>query len=183
MVFRSTPLRIRPFRRDEPETLDAVFDGLSARARFMRFHGPAPRLTESVRRALMDVDGSHHIALVAETAGGDGTARPIGIVRCVRTRVGGTTADVAIMVADAWQRRGVGRSLVAALAERAAEEGITRLQARALPTNYGAVALFRAAFPSGFTIPDDDAIVMIALMAGAGALEVTLDDVLADLAK
>ncbi|RAG83872.1 hypothetical protein DN069_19905 [Streptacidiphilus pinicola] len=41
----------------------------------------------------------------------------------------GHTAELALLVADAWQRRGLGRALAAALVARAARRGVTRIVA------------------------------------------------------
>ena len=108
-------IHVRPLRRDEAELLDTVFAGLSPQSRHLRFHSPIPRLTAPVRRALLAVDGRDHVALVAVLARGE----PVGIARLIRDRLRLDEAEIAFEVVDAWQRRGVGRLLLTALAERA----------------------------------------------------------------
>ena len=61
--------------------------------------------------------------------------------------VSDTSADMAIVVADAWQRQGVGTRLVAALAERAASEGIEGFAVDIQGDNYGALKLFKRVAP------------------------------------
>lgn len=168
--------RLRPLRRDEPDTLDILFAGLSPHSRYLRFHTPVPRLTAAARRALLDVDQVDHIAVVAEID----PDTPVGIARCVRTPArGGRGADVAVAVVDAWQGRGVGRILVEAIVERAVAAGISRLEARVLPGNVAALGLFRALLPTGTARFDDDALVLTAELVDAHPPEITTPDVFA----
>lgn len=169
---------LRDLRRDDGELLDALFAGLSMRSRYLRFHSPIPRMTPGMRLALLDVDGRDRIALVAEAD--DGT--PVGIARMIRDRGSPDEAEIAVTVVDAWHRRGIGRRLVVAVAERAMAVGVRRLSARVLPGNPAALGLFRAVFPVCFTRRDDDALVLVAVV-GAGSTDwtITMDDILADL--
>ena len=50
-------------------------------------------------------------------------------------------AEVAVTVADDWQRRGLGRALLVRLASRARREGIHRFSAFVMSENAGAVKL------------------------------------------
>ena len=134
---------VRPLRRDEPDVLDALFDGLSARSRYLRFHAPVPRLISGLRTALLDVDGNDRVALVAEVTGPDGTV-PVGIARLGRTA--DDEAEVAVAVVDAWHRCGIGRRLVTELAQIAAGLGYRRMHALVLPENAAALSLFRSVF-------------------------------------
>jgi GNAT superfamily N-acetyltransferase len=175
---RVTPRDLRP---DEGDLLDALMSGLSPRSRYLRFHTPIPALSAGMRQILLDVDGRDRIALVAEADDG----MPIGIARTVRDRQRPDEAEIAVAVIDAWHRQGIGRRLVAAVAERARAAGVRRLTARVLPENTDALALFRAVFPVLFTRRDDDALVLVAVLDGAGRIDdwtITMDDILADLA-
>jgi GNAT superfamily N-acetyltransferase len=172
---------LRDLRPDEGDLLDALMAGLSPRSRYLRFHSPVPALTTGMRRALLDVDGHDHVALLAES--GDGA--PVGIARTIRDPRRRTEAELAIAVVDAWHRRGVGRRLVTAVAERAMGTGVRRLTARVLPENTAALGLLRATFPVCLVRPDDDAIVLVAMLGdgdGADRWAITMDDILADLA-
>ncbi|ADP82001.1 GCN5-related N-acetyltransferase [Pseudofrankia inefficax] len=146
-IRRAAPV-IRELRPDDGTILDEVFAGLSERSRYLRFHSPLHRLSDRFRATLLDVDGRDRLALVALVCTPDGP-RPVGIVRLSRTGPG--DADIAIAVADAMHRQGVGRQLLTALGDRAAELGLTRLTAEILPENTAAAALFRAVFPHGPT--------------------------------
>ena len=92
---------LRPLEPGEDAALLAVFDGLSARSRELRFLTAMNTLRPSVVRALTDVDGCRHVAWLATVDG-----RPAGIARYARIQDG--PADLAFEVADAQQGRGAG---------------------------------------------------------------------------
>jgi GNAT superfamily N-acetyltransferase len=134
-------MRVTELNRDTaPEAVDAVFAGLSARSRYLRFHSPTPRLTASARRVLVDVDGERHAAVCARI-GGD----PVGIARLIRT--GECGAEIAVAVVDLWQRRGVGRRLLEELTAVAARMSVAVLHGDVLPDNEAMLALVRKVLP------------------------------------
>jgi len=63
--------------------------------------------------------------------------------RFIRLRPGGPVAEAAVSVVDDWQGRGVGRALLAALVDRANEEGVERWQATLLRSNRAMLEAFR----------------------------------------
>lgn len=146
MDTTTATIRLRPLRRGETAVVDTVFDGMSAHSRHLRFHGPRPRLTEAMRRALTDVDGVRHVALVTEAVV-DGTPEPIGIGRLVG--IGDGTAEVAFSVVDAWHGRGVGRRLLVALRHRAIDLGFARIVAHVMVGNRAADRLLWSVLPEG----------------------------------
>lgn len=174
----STIVRTRELpAADAGAVVDAVFAGLSDRSRYLRFHAPVRQLSGPLRHRLTDLDGRHRVALVAEAV--DGCAvTPVGVVRLAD--VGDGSADVAIAVVDAWQRRGVGRRLLDAAAELAARLGYTELGGQVLPENAAMRGLARRAFPLARVRFGADA-VRYAVSVGNGAPVVTHEDVLADL--
>lgn len=124
----SPRIRIRPL---EPPDLDAVHAGLSDASRYSRYHGPKPRFGSAERTYLTTTDGRDHIALVALGPHGE----PLGIARSVRLREDPSAAEIAAEVVDAWQRHGVGSTLINKLARRAAANGIARFSANVLAQN------------------------------------------------
>jgi len=168
---------LRPLHRDEGDVLDAVFAELSPRSRYLRFHSPIDGMGPPVRRALLAVDGQHHVALVAVSRRG----QPVGIARLIRNRLRPEEAEVALEVVDAWQRRGVGRLLLTALGEEAQRLGVRRLLALVLPENTAAFALLRSVFPVCFARRGSDATELVCVLGDHG-WEITMDDILGDLA-
>ena len=69
-----------------------------------------------------------------------------------RVTPGGESAEFAIVVADAWQGRGVARMLMGQLAASAKARGLRRLEGSVLRGNAGMLNFTRA---FGFTVHDD----------------------------
>lgn len=110
---------------DAPLVADA-FARLSEESRRLRFLGPKPRLSTAELRYLTEIDGHRHEAIGAIDPE---TGRGIAIGRFVRQTDDSPRAEVAITVADEWQRRGLGRLLLERLADRAREEGVASFTA------------------------------------------------------
>ena len=87
-----------------------------------------------------------HIALVATQPWLPG--EPIvAVARCIRIPGSPDTGEVAIVVTDALQGKGVGTRLVGQLAELAVAQGITRFRATMLSDNLGDPAAAHAVWP------------------------------------
>jgi GNAT superfamily N-acetyltransferase len=65
----------------------------------------------------------------------------VGVARFIRLHKGGDTAEVAVAVVDHMQRRGIGRLLLAHLADVARERGIGRFRAEVMGANHAVRAL------------------------------------------
>ena len=152
-------LRVRPIDPADRDPLADAFARLSEQSRRRRFLAPKPRLTTRELEYLTDVDHVTHEALVAidETTG-----QIVGVGRYATGDGGGTVADIALAVADAWQRRGIGHALAVRLVERARANGITRLTGTTLVDNVRARSLL-------------DRVGFRPLSVGGGVLEVELD--------
>jgi GNAT superfamily N-acetyltransferase len=166
------PVLIRPLLAGERGPVDTVFDGLSPSSRYLRFHGGMPRLTDSMRRLLLAVDGVRHVALVAESAE-DGA--PVGIARFVAE--GPDRAELAIAVVDAAQGCGIGRRLLESLRDVALGLGYREFTALVLPENRPMLRLLFELFPGTRTTVDDEAWELSCPLDPA-AVEITLADLI-----
>jgi GNAT superfamily N-acetyltransferase len=152
-------LGVRELGPDDVDVLDAVFDGLSAHSRHLRFHSAMPALTTSLRRILTALDGRRHVALAAFVDG-----RPVGVVRLVA--VGPGRAELAVEVVDAWQGKGIGMLLLRAARSRARALGHRELVADVLAENTAMRTVLRRVCPAArvtcagseltITMPIDD---------------------------
>jgi len=128
---------VRPISPADRQRLSDGFDQLSPESRYRRFFSPVAHLSERQLDYLTDVDHRDHEALVALA---EGTDEVVGVARYVRIRP--DVAEPAIVVADAWQGRGLARQLLDLLADRAREEGVETFVAPVLSENRAAIRLF-----------------------------------------
>ncbi len=123
--------------------LSDFFAGLSVESRYLRFFAPvtpACGLLHLLSGAPANVDAVVAVAdgvIVGHALAADGPADACG------TR----ETDVGVVVADAWQRRGVGAALMRALVTRAQARGVTSLVMDVLPENRRVLAMIIAHWP------------------------------------
>ena len=122
------PILIRPIRADDKRMLENGLRHLSPQSVQRRFLTPKSSFSRAELRYLTEVDGRDHVALVAEYPG-DPVRRLIAVARFVRLHDDPDTAEAAIVVADDWQRRGLGSLLAEELAAEARALGIRRFTA------------------------------------------------------
>jgi RimJ/RimL family protein N-acetyltransferase len=133
-----TEISIREIRAEDKELLAAGHAHLSERSRLRRFLGPKPRLTASDLRYLTEVDGVNHYAIVAISG-----RYIVGVARWVRLVEDPEEAEVAVVVGDPLQGRGLGKILARQLADAARARGIRRMRASIMSDNPPALALMR----------------------------------------
>ena len=129
-------ITIRQLRSGDTATVAGLFARLGEQSRVRRFCGAKPRLSDAELAQLARVDGDRHV-LVGFV---DGDPLPAGIARLVRD---GATAEIAVTVADCYQGRGLGTTLVRALAADARAAGITRFVATVCGDNPSILAILR----------------------------------------
>jgi GNAT superfamily N-acetyltransferase len=137
---RRLGVRIRPIRPADAGLISDGFARLSEESRRLRFLGPKSTLSDAELRYFTDVDHHDHEALIAVSRL---SGRGLGVARFIRLADDPTTADVAVVVADEWQRLGLGSALTARLVDRARCEGIARFSALLALDNEGARRLLR----------------------------------------
>jgi RimJ/RimL family protein N-acetyltransferase len=128
---------VRPIRADDKAMLTDGLQQLSEESVRRRFLTAKRSFSRSELRYLTEVDGRDHVALVAEYPG-EPVRRLIAVARFVRLHDDPGAAEVAIVVADNWQRRGVGSLLSERLAEEARRLGIERFTATMAADNKAA---------------------------------------------
>ena len=136
-------LLLRPLRPDDKRRIAQAFERLSPETRYRRFFAPLPRLSEQDLRYLTEVDHHDHEALAAVNPENGAI---VGVARYVRSD-DPTEAEVAVVVGDPWQGRGVATALLQRLVARAREEGIDHFVALVMSDNTDALELFRHLAP------------------------------------
>jgi RimJ/RimL family protein N-acetyltransferase len=126
MLATGSEIVVRPIREKDAAGLARAHARLSPRSRQMRFLNPMPKLSSAQLRYLTEVDHRDHEAVVAIERG---SRAIVGVARYVRLQHRPDVAELAAVVIDEWQGRGVGRTLVHALVDRARENGVERFSA------------------------------------------------------
>src|SRR5579862_2304271 len=135
-------VHVRPVRESDGPAIRAFLEALSPESIAFRFFGH-PSL-EWATRWSVDVDYAERFALIAET----GSPRRIIAHAAYITEAPGH-AEIAFVVADAWQGKGISTLLLAHMAEVAAHNGIATFVAMVMPTNHRMIEVFRE---SGFPV-------------------------------
>jgi GNAT superfamily N-acetyltransferase len=117
-----------------------LFYRLSPESVYRRFFSPTTR-PDQLAGSVLRVD--HHDR---EAIGAVERGEVVGVAQYSRPP-GASSADLAIVVADGWQRQGLGTRLIAALAQRAAAEGIDSFAVDIQGDNYGALRLLKRVAP------------------------------------
>jgi ribosomal protein S18 acetylase RimI-like enzyme len=157
---RGPEILVRPLRRGDTATVQAVFDRLGQASRRARFNGAKPRLAEHELHRLAAVDAMHH-ALVAYV---DGDPDPVALARLVRFA---GTAEIAFEVADGYQGRGIGSALTRELVSDARAAGVVEITALVRSDNPAAFAVLRRALGRLEVRVDGSETFVRALLAGA----------------
>ena len=136
------PVLIRPIRPDDKGMLADGLRRLSPESAQRRFLTPKRSFSRTELRYLTEVDGRDHVALVVEPLG-QPVRHLIAVARFVRIHDDPLSADVAIVVADEWQRRGLGSLLAAKLAGEARRLRVRRFTATMASDNLPAHRLMK----------------------------------------
>ncbi|MGV1006226.1 MAG: GNAT family N-acetyltransferase [Candidatus Nanopelagicales bacterium] len=132
------PCRVRPITPADAAALREFHSHLSSETIYFRFFAPYPELTDRDVNRFVNVDYRDRVALVATTRD-----EIIGVGRY--DKVNARDAEVAFVVRDDHQGRGIGAMLLEHLAAAAWEQGLRRFVAEVLPNNRRMLVTFREA--------------------------------------
>ncbi|MFH9397435.1 GNAT family N-acetyltransferase [Streptomyces sp. NPDC017556] len=137
--------RIRPITTDDAERLVSFYEQVSDESKYYRFFAPYPRLSDRDVHRFTHHDYVDRVGLAVTISG-----EFIGTVRYDRINDQGRPAsapadeaEVAFLVQDAHQGRGVASALLEHIAAVARERGIRRFAAEVLPANNKMIKVFR----------------------------------------
>jgi GNAT superfamily N-acetyltransferase len=119
---------IRPIRPSDVERNSRFIENLSPSSKHFLFLGGIAQLGDAARRHLCDPDYAHDMAYIAlglDSRTGE-TRDQIGVCRYAGSDpVNG--AEISVAVADAWQRQGLGKTLLRHLIDYARDHHVPRL--------------------------------------------------------
>jgi RimJ/RimL family protein N-acetyltransferase len=125
-------VRMRPIRPDDASRLQELHSRLSVNSAYQRFFAIVRRLPPDWARTLATVDYRRRLALVVEIDGQKGVEL-IAVGRY--DAIGDAEAEVAFVVQDSWQNRGLGTIVFAEVLRAAAARSFRRFRAYVLADN------------------------------------------------
>ncbi len=135
--------RIRPITPADAGRLVEFYEQVSDQSKYFRFFAPYPRLSDKDVRRFTHHDFVNRVGLAVVVRDHFiATVRYDRIDAEGRPSETGTDAEVAFLVQDAHQGRGVASALLEHIAAVAQERGIRRFQAEVLPENRKMVKVF-----------------------------------------
>jgi acetyltransferase len=142
-----TRVVIRPIRPEDRQIEQDFVRKLSDESRYFRFFNAIRDLSETALTRFTQVDYNREMALIAVVCE-NGRETEIGVAR-YSINPDGRSCELAIAVADAWQRKGIGSKLMHSLMDAARSRGLETMQGWVLSGNTRMLAL---ADGLGFTI-------------------------------
>ncbi len=126
---------IRPVRPEDADRLQDFVRHMSQESRYFRFISALSELTPRMLVRYTQVDYDRELALVA--VAGSGTPQEERIVGVVRYLLNpdGESCEFAVAIADDWQGRGLGSTLMGAIVDAARNKGLGRIEGYVLANN------------------------------------------------
>jgi RimJ/RimL family protein N-acetyltransferase len=137
---------LRPIHAEDRDLLVEFYKEVSAESKYLRFFAPMPELSERDQLRFTNVDYHDRVAFVLTVAN-----KMIAVGRFDRIPAdeskdeGVVEAEVAFLVQDAHQGRGIANLLLEHLAQAGRERGIDRFVADVLPNNRRMIQTFKDA--------------------------------------
>ncbi len=136
-----TDLTIRPIRPEDAEIEQEFVRGLSAESKYFRFMDTLQELSQPMLVRFTQIDYDREMALIAVLEQ-DNQEKELGACRYV-TSADGQSCEFALVVADEWQRKGIGNKLMNCLFNAARAKGIKIMEGEVLATNRSMLELVR----------------------------------------
>jgi acetyltransferase len=160
--FTGEEYTIRAIRPDDGARLQAMVQSMSPEARYFRFaqsvHTLPPRMVS--RYTLIDYERA--MALVA-TVPANKTDELIIAVARYAFNSDGESCEFALAVADAWNGKGIGTTLMKALIECARQTGLQRIEGIVMRNNSRMLRLMQSLGFHSEVSPDDDDMRLVTL--------------------
>jgi len=128
-----TEVTIRPIRPEDAIIERDFVNGLSEQSRYFRFMYSLSKLTPELLSRFTQIDYDREMALIAVTREGDREVQ-VGVAR-YSSMPDPTSCEFAIVVADAWQNKGLARRLMRALVDAARSRRYSSMVGQVLTEN------------------------------------------------
>ena len=128
-----TKLMLRHIAAADAAREQAFVHGLSAESSYLRFHGTIKDLSRKDLKKFTEPDSRNAVALIVLHSGEKGEEE-IGVARYV-IDPDRANCEFAIVVADAWQKRGIGTRLMNALITHLRASGVKQITGSVIKSN------------------------------------------------
>ena len=136
------PVLMRPVHATDEPKLMSLFYNVSENTIYKRFMRTVKGIAHDELQYFLNVNYETNMVLVLETPETDDKdVEIIGVAQYFLDQASGF-ADIAFIVRDEWQRRGLGTQMFQHLCEVARENGVEGFQAELLASNRGMVRVF-----------------------------------------
>jgi GNAT superfamily N-acetyltransferase len=152
---------IRAIHPDDKDGLVRAFVALEPQTIRLRFFYPKQSLTDDELRRLQQMDYQQQVGLAATVqCGGEEVIVGFGeYVACDQS------AEIAFVVEEDWQGRGIGRRLLQHLIRIACERGVVQFEAEVLKENGPMLAVFRHSGLAMTTRNSDDTVLVTLVLS------------------
>lgn len=153
-------ITIRPIRPEDAEIEQGFVRNLSKESRYMRFMQALRELTPDMLVRLTQIDYDREMAFVA-LAKHEGKDLEIGVARYA-INPDKTSCEFALVIADAWQNRGLGGLMMQTLIDTARAKGLRTIEGEVLSHNTAMLKLMqRLGFERHRSELDDTIVVVV----------------------
>ncbi len=154
-----TQLLIRPIRPADEDNIKEMFYSFSEQTKYLRYHGTLKSMPHNKVQVFCNVDYDTEMALVA-VHGQAGMEEIVAVGRYL-VDPAKRAAEMAFVVRDDWQRKGLGSHLFQRLIAIGKARGLREFHADVLPENAGMLKIFHRSGLNTETITDEGVVRVI----------------------
>jgi acetyltransferase len=154
-----TRLTLRHIAPTDANKEQAFVHGLSAHSSYLRFHGTRKDLSKKELKYFTEPDSRNAVALIVVHSGESGEEE-IGVARYV-IDPDRANCEFAIVVADAWKKRGIGTRLMNALISHLQVSGVKQISGSVLRSNSAMLKFIKQMGFTEVSIPDDPITILV----------------------
>ncbi len=159
---------LKPATQNEISLVDSFMKRISQDSLRMRFMASISKVSDKIINELCNGDFTQSGCLLALT-GEDNDTKVVGLGNYISAG-NGRTAEVAFLIEDEYQGRGIGTVLLERLAGLAAANGFIELEAEVLPDNQPMMNVFKSSGFEKHRVWDSDTVHIELPVNGASAL-------------
>jgi len=152
-------LKLRHITPADAAIEQAFVHGLSTQSSYFRFHGTIKDLSKKDLEKFTNPDSRNAVALIVLFIG-ETSEEEIGVARYV-IDPDGENCEFAIVVADTWQKRGIGTKLMNALIKHLQASKVKRISGTVLKRNSAMRKFVKQMDFKETNIPDDPSILLV----------------------